>query len=135
MNTPQEYSQRFQTVATKREMTPVELYPRVDINRSRLGMIWNGKAKPGVDEEAKLAHAMQVNVAVLQSDTALKVWLRLIEEKSPEMLLPKVLSRLTEKGQRGADSLEASDDLIYAVVDEVIQEAIDPPPEKQQRLF
>ena len=123
MNTAQEYSQRVQTVATRRELSLDDLYSTVDINRRRMHMLWNGAVKPGVDEEAKLAQALNVRTAVLQNDTANRVWIRLCE-KSFEELFPDAMRRLVSStGQRGSDSLEASDELIDALIDEVILEA------------
>ena len=117
MNTPNDYSQRIQAVASARNLNADELGAKVDLNQSRVNALWNGKASPEASEFTKLSRAMSVDESVLQNVNAKKLWVRLLglmqEWRFPE-LWPK-LAKLT--GLRDpSNSVEVPDSLIEDLI-------------------
>ena len=116
MDTPKEYGQRIRTVASKRGLSPQSLKSNVSMNGSRFNSYLSGDAKPGSDHEVELAIALDVNAAVLQNDTAFRLWQGLFD-RSLEGFFPGAFRKLVVMtGQRGSDSIEASDELIDEVI-------------------
>lgn len=116
MDTPKEYSERIHTVASISGMTLDEIKARVDINGSRMDMLWNGKARPEASEELELAHALDIHPAVLQSEIAKKLWVRL-KEITREQLFSDMWPKLAQQtGQRAVDYMEVDDALIDALI-------------------